>query len=54
LQSEECRVSALCIPQGSEFWLSILHERVGRSIYFAFRDLKWYARPVTLRIQALI
>jgi hypothetical protein len=24
---------------------------VGRSIYFAFRDLKWYARPVTLRIQ---
>ena len=27
---------------------------LGRSIYFAFRGSKWYARPVTLRIQALI
>ena len=26
----------------------------GRSIYFAFRDSKWYARPVTLRNPALI
>jgi hypothetical protein len=33
---------------------SILHlEGLGRSIYFAFRDSKWYARPVTLRDQAL-
>ena len=33
----------------------ILHlEGLGRSIYFAFRDSKWYARPVTLRNQALI
>ena len=27
---------------------------LGRSSYFAFRGSKWYARPVTLRIQALI
>jgi hypothetical protein len=27
---------------------------LSRSSYFAFRDSKWYARPVTLRIQALI
>ena len=27
---------------------------LGRSSYFAFRGLKWYARPVTLRIPALI
>ncbi len=27
---------------------------LGRSIYFAFRDSKWYARPVTLRNPALI
>ena len=30
------------------------NERVSRSIYFVFRDLKWYACPVTLRIPALI
>jgi hypothetical protein len=27
---------------------------LGRSIYFAFRGSKWYARPVTLRNPALI
>ena len=27
---------------------------LGRSSYFAFRGSKWYARPVTLRIPALI
>jgi hypothetical protein len=27
---------------------------LGRSSCFAFRGSKWYARPVTLRIQALI
>jgi len=35
--------------------LLTLHlEGVIRSIYFAFKGSKWYARPVTLRIQALI
>ena len=29
-------------------------KELGRSIYFAFRDSKWYARPVTLRNPALI
>ncbi len=38
MKNEECRMQAA----GSS------------ELFFGFRDSKWYARPVTLRIQALI
>ena len=42
---------------GSHPALSEIYNKMkglGRSIYFAFRGSKWYARPVTLRNPALI
>jgi hypothetical protein len=48
--SAKCRVVYLILHSS----LFILNFYAGRSIYFAFRGSKWYARPVTLRVQALI